>query len=78
MSLCVWEVYLALFNEVIHLVLVFVEEWRNTYDHLVNKDAKCPPINRVIVSISDQHFWRKILSCATERVCEFPILNKFR
>jgi hypothetical protein len=30
------------------------------------------------VSISDQHFWRKILSCATERVCEFSILNKFR
>ena len=37
-------------------------------DELIQKDAKCPHIEHVIVLSMIDHFWRHILQCATESV----------
>ena len=37
-------------NEVVHLMLVLVVEWRNADDHLVDEDAESPPVQRLVVA----------------------------
>ena len=69
MSFWVWEVNFAFFDEVVHLVLILVEEGWDAHNHLVDQDAQRPPINRVVVAVTPQHFRGKILSRATEGVC---------
>jgi hypothetical protein len=55
MSLRVWKVDFALFDEVVHSVLVLVEEGRDAHKHFINQNAQCPPVHRVVMSITDQH-----------------------
>ena len=69
MALGVREINLGLFDEVVHLVLILVEEGRDAHNHFVDENAQRPPINRVVVSVAPQHFGGKILSRATEGVC---------
>ena len=69
MALGIREINLGLFDEVVHLVLILVEEGWDAHNHLVDQDAQRPPINRVVVAIAPQHFRGKILSRATEGVC---------
>jgi len=57
-------------------MLVSVEKWRDSYDHLVNKDAQRPPIYGVVVAISDEHFRGQVLSSAAERVGELAVLDE--
>lgn len=49
------EVDVSRLDQVVHLVLVPVEEWRDTHDHLVDQDAQRPPVYSVVVPIADQH-----------------------
>jgi hypothetical protein len=37
-------------DEVVHLMLVFIVERRDSYDHFIEQDAKGPPIQGVIVA----------------------------
>lgn len=61
-------------NQVVHLVLVWIVKWRNSNDHLVNKNAKCPPVERFVVSRAHNHLWRQILRRATEGVRLLTVL----
>lgn len=45
-----WVSDLSLFDQEVHSVLIFVEEWRNTNEHLVKEDAKGPPIDSVVMT----------------------------
>lgn len=38
-SLRIGEIYLGLLDEVVHLMLVTVEERRNTHNHLINQNT---------------------------------------
>lgn len=70
----VWEIDLALLNEVVHLVLVAVEERGDAHDHLVNQDTKRPPVDGVVVAVTNQHLWRKVFSSAAETVGKLAVL----
>ena len=39
-----WPSYLAILNEVVHLMLVLIVERRNTDDHFIDQHSKCPPV----------------------------------
>ena len=47
----------TLSDKVIHLVFIALHERRNANDHLEDKDAQAPPVQRMVVSVSDQHLW---------------------
>jgi hypothetical protein len=49
-------------------VLVAVEERGNTDNHLVDEDAKRPPVDCVVMPISNKHLGCKILGRPAERV----------
>lgn len=77
MPLGVREIDLRLLDEVVHLMLVTVEEGRDTHDHLIDEDAERPPVHRVVVTVADQHLRGKILCRAAERVGQLTtVLNK--
>ena len=57
-------------------MLVPVEEWWDADDHLEDENAKCPPIDGEVVAVANQHLGGKVLSGATERVCELTLLNE--
>ena len=63
-------------DEAEHSVLVSMEKWRDSHDHFIDEDAQRPPVNSMVVSASNKHFWRKILSRPTERIGNFTILLK--
>ena len=77
MSLWIWEVDWRLSNEEIHTMLVSIEEWWDSNNHLKNEDSKSPPIYSEVMSISNQHLWSKVLGCTTERVCKLSLFDKF-
>lgn len=72
----VWEIDLALLDEVVHLVLVAVEERGDAHDHLVNQDTKRPPVHGVVVSVTNQHLGRKVLGSAAETVGKLTVLDE--
>ena len=37
-------------NQVIHLVLIWVVEWRDSNNHLIDQNAKRPPVESLIMS----------------------------
>ena len=55
-------------NQLVHLVLVWVVEWRDANYHLVNEDSKCPPVERLVVAGPLNHLGRQVLGGAAERV----------
>jgi len=44
-------------------------------EHFVKENAKCPPVNSVVMSLTHNDFWCKILRSTTERVAS--IINLF-
>jgi hypothetical protein len=40
----------GMLDEVVHLMLVFIVEGRDSNDHLIEQDAQGPPIQGVIVA----------------------------
>lgn len=61
-------------NQIVHLILIWVVKWRDSDDHLVNQDAKSPPVQGLVVARAHDHLWGKILWSATERIGLFSIL----
>ena len=51
------EIHWSFPDEEVHSVLVAVEERRNTNNHLVNEDTKCPPVHCIVMTIANEHFW---------------------
>jgi hypothetical protein len=60
------EVDVRLFDQKVHSMLVTVEEWWDSHNHLVNKDTERPPIDRVVVTISNEHLRGQVLSSSAE------------
>ena len=71
MSLLVRPPNWGMLNQVVHLMLVWVVEWGNSNQHLINQDAQCPPIKGSIMSWPNNHLWRQVLRRPTERVWLF-------
>ena len=57
-------------------MLVSVEEGWDSDDHLENQDTQGPPINREVVSISNEHLRCQIFGCSAEGVSKFALLNE--
>ena len=77
-SMAYWvrEVDRTLSNKEVHSVLVLMEEgWDSNY-HFVNQNAQSPPVNRVVVSVSNEHLGSQVFCGSTERICEFAVLHK--
>lgn len=55
-------------DQVVHLVLVLVVKGRDSYDHLVNKNSQCPPVQRVVMSRPDNHLWCQVLRGTAKRI----------
>mmetsp|Transcript_46424 Transcript_46424/g.61484 ORF Transcript_46424/g.61484 Transcript_46424/m.61484 type:complete len:245 (+) Transcript_46424:821-1555(+) len=66
----------ALTDQEVHSVLVAVEEGRDADNHLEDEDAERPPIDREVVTVSNEHLWRQVLCSAAERVCELTLLDE--
>ena len=64
----VWESHRALLNEVLHPMVVAMEERSNTDQQLKEQDTECPPIDCVVMPASDDHLWGKVFRSPTERV----------
>ena len=62
----VWEAHRALTDQEVHPVLVAMEEGRNADDHLEDENSERPPVHGEVVTISNQHLRRQVLSRATE------------
>ena len=76
MALWIWETHWALSDQKVHSMLVSVEEWWYSYNHLKDENTKSPPINCEIMTIADQHLWCQIFGSSTERIRQFTLLNK--
>lgn len=50
----------------VHLVGVFVIEWRKTSEHLIEQDTECPPIDALGVAIAQQKLWSEVLGGTAE------------
>jgi len=62
-------------NLAVHLVCVFVVEWWQTCQHLVEQYAKRPPIHRLGVTLTVKEFWCKVFRCTAEGVGLVLILH---
>lgn len=58
----------ALLDEVLHAVVVAMEERSDANQQLVQKHSEGPPVHCVVMAVTNDHLWRKVLWCATERV----------
>ena len=47
--------YLSVLNQVVHLMLVLVVEGWDAYQHLVDENAECPPVQGVVVACAVNH-----------------------
>ena len=56
----VGERNLCLLYQIKHLMLVFVEEWRNAYKHLIQQNTQGPNVNCVIMTFGTKHFWSNV------------------
>ncbi len=64
-----WEANVGVENHLVHVVLVLLVERWDTEKHFIEQDPEAPPICRLVVSISYDHFWREILRRAAEGIC---------
>lgn len=64
----VWPSQWRLLDEEVHLVLIFVVEWRDADQHFVNQNSECPPVQGVIVARSNDHLGRNVFRGADEGV----------
>ena len=58
----------AFLDQILHPVLVTMEERSDADYEFIKEDAYCPPVNSVIVTVADDHLWWQVLRCATEWV----------
>jgi len=58
----------AFLDQILHPVLVAMEERSDADYELIKQDAYCPPVNCMIVTVADDHLWRQVLRCAAEWV----------
>jgi hypothetical protein len=49
-------------------MVVAMEERCNTNKQFIEKNTKGPPINRMVMAITDDHFWGEVLRCPAERI----------
>ena len=61
-------------NEVVHLMLVWVVEGRDSHNHFVDKHSKRPPINSKVVTWPIYYLWRKVLGCTAKRIRIFIVI----
>lgn len=57
-------------------MLVSIEEGWDTDDHLEDEDSKGPPVNSIVVTISNEHLWSEVLCSAAERVGKLTLFNE--
>jgi len=58
----------SMLYQMVHLMFVLVvERWNSNY-HLVNQNSKCPPVNRVVMTWSYNHFRWQVFRRAAKRV----------
>lgn len=50
----------------VHLIGILIVEWRQAREHLVEQNAKRPPIDGLGVPIAEEQLGGKILRCSTE------------
>jgi hypothetical protein len=76
----VWEEYLAALYVVVHFGVVSASSVKRSkaHDHLVDEDAKRPPVNCICVSFIIQHLRGKILRRAAKRGCQLVRPQLFR
>ena len=48
----------ALLDQVLHAVIVAMEEGGDAYEQLKKEDSECPPIDCVIMATTYDHLWR--------------------
>ena len=53
-----WPADWRMLDQIIHLVLVRVVKWRDTNYHLIDEDAKRPPVEGFVMSATDNHLRR--------------------
>ena len=58
----------AFLDQILHSMLVAMEERSDADNEFIKEDAYCPPVNGVIVTVADYHLWRQVLRCAAEWV----------
>ena len=58
-------------------MLVAVEEWWDSDDHLIDQDAECPPIYGIVMAIANKHLWSQILRSTAEGICKLLVCNSF-
>jgi hypothetical protein len=51
----------------IHFVGIFIVEWRQACQHLIEQDTESPPIHGLGVPITKEKFWSKIFGSSAER-----------
>ena len=51
----------------IHFVGVFIIEWRQACQHLVEQNTESPPIHSLGVAVAKEKFWSQIFRGSTER-----------
>jgi len=66
----------SLFDVEEHTVPILVIERGYSSEHLVDQDSEGPPVNRVIMPSSKQHFWRNVLRSPTESVRLLGLLRE--
>jgi len=60
-------------DQEVHSMFVAVEEWWNADYHFVDQDTKCPPINCIVVAITNEHFRSQVLCSTAERIGELTV-----
>ena len=63
-----WELDLALKNFLVDCHRVVIVEWVNTSVHLIDQNSQGPPVDRLSVTLVEEHFGGKILGRSTKRV----------
>ena len=59
---------LCTFNVEEHPISVLVVEGRNPSEHLVDEDAKGPPVGRLVMACAQKYLWRYVFGRAAESV----------
>ena len=61
MQLFVRELHLTEPDILVHPLLVCIVKWWQTHNHFKCQNAKCPPIDLVIMTQVPKHFWSQVL-----------------
>jgi len=63
-----WEVDSVCFNVFKHNLLIFIIERWDSNNHFEKKGAQAPDVDREIVALVGENFWRQITSSSAERL----------